>query len=119
MTELDAVKKIVAPFLTHGICRDEAEALKMLADDYVKRQVGRYQERAAHFRSFYQTSVEQFAEQVAALCQGSGRVSALANLDRQQQIVRAEDDLEEWQAAEQFLARWQAVEADLQNASTP
>ena len=25
MTELDAVKKIVAPFLTHGICRDEAE----------------------------------------------------------------------------------------------
>ena len=119
MTELDAVKKIVAPFLTHGICRDEAEALKMLADDYVKRQVGRYQERAAHFRSFYRTSVEQFAKQVAALCQGSGGVSALANLDRQQQIVRAEDDLEEWQAAEQFLTRWQAVETDLQNASTP
>lgn len=119
MTELDAVKKIVAPFLTHGICRDEAEALKMLADDYVKRQVGRYQERAVQFRSFYRTSVEQFAKQVAALCQGSGRVSALANLDRQQQIVRAEDDLEEWQAAEQFLTRWQAVEADLQNASTP
>ncbi len=115
----EAVKKIVAPFLTHGICKDEAEALKMLADDYVKRHVGRYQERAEYFRSFYRTSVEEFAKQVAALCQGSGRVSALANLDRQQQIVRAEDDLEEWQAAEQFLTRWQAVEADLQNASTP
>src|SRR3989338_235960 len=119
MIELDAVKKIVAPFLTHGICKDEAEALKMLAEDYVQRQVRRYEERAEHFRSFYRTSVEQFAEQVAALCQGSGRVSALANLDRQQQIVRAEDDLEEWQAAEQFLARWHAVETDLQNASTP
>ena len=119
MSGPEAVKKIVAPFLTHGICKDEDEALKMLADDYVKRQVGRYQERAVHFRSFYQTSVEEFAKQVAALCQGSGRVPALANLDRQQQIVRAEDDLEEWQAAEQFLTRWQAVETDLQNASTP
>ncbi len=119
MSGLEAVKKIVAPFLTHGICKDEDEALKMLADDYVKRQVGRYQERAAHFRSFYQSSVEEFAKQVAALCQGSGRISALDRLDRQQQIVRAEDDLEEWQAAEQFLAHWQAVEADLQNASTP
>ena len=68
MTELDAVKKIVAPFLTHGICKDEAEALKMLAGDYVQRQVRRYQERAEHFRSFYRTSVEQFAKQVAALC---------------------------------------------------
>lgn len=119
MSGLEAVKKIVAPFLTHGICKDEDEALKMLADDYVKRQVGRYQERAAHFRSFYQISVEEFAKQVAALCEGSGRISALDRLDRQQQIVRAEDDLEEWQAAEQFLAHWQAVEADLQNVSTP
>ncbi len=117
MSGPEAVKKIVAPFLTHGICKDEAEALKMLADDYVQRQVRRYQERAEHYRSFYQTSVEQFAKQVAALCQGSGKISALATLDRQRQIVRAEDDLEEWQAAEQFLARWQAVEADLQNAS--
>ena len=119
MSGLEAVKKIVAPFLTHGICKDEDEALKMLADDYVKRQVGRYQERAEHFRSFYRTSVEQFAEQVAALCEGSGGISSLANLDKQQQIVRAEDDLEEWQAAEQFLVRWQAVETDLQNASAP
>ena len=31
MSDVDAVKKIIAPFLTHGICKDEAEALKMLA----------------------------------------------------------------------------------------
>jgi len=51
MSGLEAVKKIVAPFLAHGICKDEAEALKMLAEDYVQRQVRRYEERAEHFRS--------------------------------------------------------------------
>ncbi len=39
-------------------------------------------------------------------------------LERHEQIMQAEDDLEEWQAAEQFLVRWQAVEEDLQHAST-
>ena len=48
----DMVKKIIDPFLTHGICKDEAEALNMLAKDYVQRQVSRYQERVEHFRSF-------------------------------------------------------------------
>jgi hypothetical protein len=117
MSEVDLIKKILAPFLIHGVCKDEAEALRMLARDYVQRQVRRYDERTGHFRAFYQTSVEQFAKQVAALCQGFGQIPALGHLDRQEQIVRAEDDLEEWQAAEQFLVRWRAVEADLQDAS--
>jgi hypothetical protein len=114
----DAVKRIIDPFLTHGICKDEAEALKMLAKDYVERQVGKYQERVEHFRSFYQISVEAFAKQVAAHCQGIETIPALGHLNKQQQILQAEDDLEEWQAAEQFLARWQAVEAELPNAPT-
>ncbi len=117
MSEADPTKRIIAPFLVHGICKDEAEALRMLANDYVQRQVRRYRERAEHFRSSYQTSVDEFTKEVAALCQRFEQIPALAHLDRQQQILRAEDDLEEWQAAEQFLARWQAVEADLQNAS--
>jgi hypothetical protein len=92
--------------------------MKMLAKDYVERQVSKYQERVKHFRSFYQTTVEMFAKQVAALCQGFETIPALGHLNRQQQIFQAEDDLEEWQAAEQFLARWQAVEAELPNAPT-
>jgi hypothetical protein len=86
--------------------------------DYVQRQISRYRERVEHFRSFYQTSVEQFAQQVAALCRSGKQIPALGYLDKHEQIMQAEDDLEEWQAAEQFLARWQAVETDLQNAST-
>jgi len=115
----DMVKKIIDPFLAHGICKNEAEALKMLAKDYVQRQVGQYRERVEHFRSFYQISVEEFAKQVAALCQGFETIPALGHLSKRQQVLQAEDDLEEWQAAEQFLARWQAVEAELRNASTP
>ena len=90
----------------------------MLAKDYVQRQVSKYQERVEYFRSFYHTSVEEFAKQVAALCHGIEAIPALGHLSKQQQILQAEDDLEEWQAAEQFLARWQAVEAELQNAPT-
>jgi hypothetical protein len=117
MSERDPIKKIIAPFLIHGICRDEAEVLHMLAKDYVQRQVRRYAERAQHFRALYQTSVEHFAQQVAGLCQGGELIPALSRLDRPEQIMQAEDDLEEWQAAEQFLMRWRAVEADLQDAS--
>ena len=117
MSEVDPVRKIIAPFLIHGICKNEAEALQMLARDYVQRQLRRYAERAEHFRSFYQTSVERFAQDVAALCEGSAQVPALGHLNRHEQIMQAEDDLEEWQAAEQLLTRWQAVEADLQHAA--
>jgi uncharacterized protein YbaP (TraB family) len=118
MNELDVIKKVIAPLLIHGICNNEVEALQMLAKDYVQRQVKRYAQRVEHFRAFYQTSVEQFAKQVAALCQGGEQIPALSHLNRQEQIVRAEDDLEEWQAAEQYLTHWQGVEADLPHAST-
>jgi hypothetical protein len=117
MSERDPIQKIIAPFLIHGICRDKAEVLHMLAKDYVQRQVRRYAERAEHFRALYRTSVEHFAQQVAELCQGGELIPALSRLDRPEQIMQAEDDLEEWQAAEQFLIRWRGVEADLQDAS--
>jgi hypothetical protein len=117
MGEREAVEKIIAPFLVHGICKSEAEALGMLARDYVQRQVNRYAERVTHFRARYETSVEQFADQVRALCSGHGRIAVLDDRDEAARIVQAEDDLEEWQAAERFLARWRAVETDLQNAA--
>jgi hypothetical protein len=40
----------------------------MLAQDYVQRQSKRYAERVESLRAFSQTAVEQFAQQVAALC---------------------------------------------------
>ncbi len=117
MNETDPVKKILTPFLTHGICRSEAEALHLLAHGYVQHQVKRYADRAEHFRSLYQISVDQFARQVAALCEGTEEISVLKDLDRHTRIMQAEDDLEEWQAAEEFLDRWRAVEADLQHVA--
>lgn len=117
MSEIDPMKKIIAPFLIHGICKNETEALYMLAKDYARRQVVRYAERAEHFRALYQTSVEQFAQQVAELCEGKVQIPALGHLDRPRQIMQAEDDVEEWQTAEEFLARWRAVETDLQHAA--
>jgi transcriptional regulator of heat shock response len=118
MNEMDSVKKILAPFVAHQICKDEADALRMLARNYVERQIQQYRERVENFRSFYQTSVDQFAKQVAALCQGLGEIKALSHFDRKEQILRAEDDLEEWQGAEQFLTRWEAVQAELRDASS-
>ena len=117
MSEGEMVKKILTPFLTHGICKDEAEALRMLATDYVQRQIKRYDERATHFRSFYAASAEQFADQVKALCQSRSPIPVLRHLDRPEQVMQAEDDLEEWQAAEQFLGRWEAVQSDLRHAA--
>lgn len=117
MTERDAVSNIITPFLVHGICKTEDEALGMLARDYARRQVNHYAERIARFRSVYQMSVQQFADQIRALCSGGGSIPALAHLDTAAQIIQAEDDLEEWEAAERFLARWKALEVDLRNAA--
>ncbi len=117
MSEVDPVKRIITPFLTHGICKNETEALQMLASDYAHRQVVRYAERAKHFRSLYKISVAEFALQVTALCAGSGRIPALNHLAHHEQMMQAEDDLEEWQTAEEFLARWQAVATDLQHVA--
>ncbi len=117
MTGRDALGKIIAPFLTHGIYKDEAEVLEALARDYVRRHIDRYAARAAQFRSLYGTAVDRFGERVRALCAGTGDIAALADLPRPEQIVRAEDDLEEWEAAERFLARWQGVQKDLEHAA--
>ena len=118
LSNLDSINKIIAPFLVHGLCRDEAEVLQMLAKDYVQRQVKLYTERVESFRAFYQIPVAQFAQQVAALCRDGESIPALSYLDVPEQIMQAEDDLEEWQAAEQYLAHWRAVEVDLPHAST-
>ena len=53
MSTADPINKIIAPFLVHGLCRDEAEVLQMLAQDYVQRQIKRYAERVEYFRAFY------------------------------------------------------------------
>jgi hypothetical protein len=118
MSVADPINKIIAPFLVYGLCRDEAEVLQLLAQDYVQRQIRRYAERVESFRTFYQTTVEQFALQVAALCRDHKPISALGHLAIPEQIMQAGDDLEEWQAAEQYLGHWRAVEADLPHAST-
>ena len=105
-------------FLSMDSAGAEAEVFQMLAQDYVLRQIKRYAERVEHFRVFYQTTMEQFALQVAALCQDREPIPALGHLGIPEQIMQAEDDLEEWQAAEQYLDHWRAVEADLPHAST-
>jgi hypothetical protein len=118
MSKAESINKIIAPFLVHGLCRDEAEVIQMLAQDYVQRQIKRYAERVEYFHAFYQTTVEQFALQVVALCRDHAPIPALSHLAIPAQIMQAEDDLEEWQAAEQYLGHWRAVETDLPHAST-
>ncbi|HEY6072622.1 MAG TPA: hypothetical protein VIV15_04315 [Anaerolineales bacterium] len=53
MSKADPINKIIAPFLVHGLCRDEAAVLQMLAQDYAQRQIKRYAERVEPFRALY------------------------------------------------------------------
>jgi hypothetical protein len=81
MSAADPINKIIAPFLVHGLCRDEAEVLQMLVQDYVQRQIKRSAERAEYFRAFYQTTMEQYALQVVALCRDNEMIPALSHLN--------------------------------------
>ena len=91
----------------------------MLAKDYVQRAGQSISGASGAFSIFLPDVRGRVCKaEVTALCQGFGTIPALGHLSKQQQVLQAEDDLEEWQAAEQFLARWQAVEAELRNAST-
>jgi len=114
----EAIKRITTPFITHGIYQSEEEALQRIAEDYIRRQIEHYRERVERLKSTYQMELDEFAAAVQALCAGSGQLPALQHLGRAQQIMRAEDDLEEWQAAEDQLKRWQAIETELRHATT-
>ena len=52
----------------------------MLAMDDVQQQVRRDAEGIEPFGAFYQTSMEEFAQQVTAICQGLGRILAVDHL---------------------------------------
>ncbi|MCS6803534.1 MAG: hypothetical protein RMM98_16920 [Acidobacteriota bacterium] len=117
MKSLDVIRKITAPFITHGIYRSDEEVLQCLAEDYVERQVEHYRERIERLRNTYQMDLGAFTVAVQALYAGSGQILALQHLPRAQQLMRAEDDLEEWQAAEEHLKRWQAIQAELRHAA--
>ena len=114
----EAIKKITTPFITHGIYRSDEEVLQRMAEDYVERQIEHYRERVERLKSTYHMELDKFAAAVQALCAGRGQIPALQHLTRAQQIMRAEDDLEEWQAAEDHLKRWQTIEAELRHAAT-
>jgi hypothetical protein len=114
----DALKKITTPFITHGIYRSDEEVLQRLAEDYVRRQIEHYRERIERLKSTYQMELSEFAAAVQALSAGSGPIPALEHLSRAQQLMRAEDDLEEWQAAADHLRWWQTIEAELCHAPT-
>lgn len=119
MKPLDTIRKITAPFIRHGIYQSDEEVLHRLAEDYVGRQIEHYRERVERLKNTYQMDLDAFAAAVQALCAGSGEIAALRHLPRAQQLMRAEDDLEEWQAAEDHLKRWQAIQAELHHAPRP
>lgn len=114
----DALKRITTPFITHGIYRSEEEVLQRLADEYVERKIEHYREQVERLKSTYQMDLHEFATTVQALCAGGGQLPALEHLSRAQQIMRAEDELEAWEAAEDQLTRWQAIQAELHHAPT-
>ena len=114
----EAIKKITTPFITHGIYQSDEEALQRIAEDYIGRQIEHYRERVERLKSTYQMNLDEFAVAVRTLCAGHGQIPALQHLSRAQQIMRVEDDLEEWQAAEDQLKRWQTIEAELRDAPT-
>jgi hypothetical protein len=114
----ETIKKITTPFVTHGICRSDEEVLQRMAEDYAGRQIERYRERIERLKSTYQMDLDAFAVAVQALCDGSGEILALQDLPHTQQIMQAEDDLEEWQAAEDQLKHWQTIAAELRHVTT-
>jgi len=48
-----------------------------------------------------------------ARCRDYEPLPALSHPVIPEQIMQTEDDLEEWQAAEQYLGHWRAVESNL------
>jgi hypothetical protein len=114
----EALKRITTPFITHGIYRSEEEVLQRLAEEYVKRKVQYYREQVDRLKSTYQMTLDEFAAAVQALCAGRGHIPALQHLSAAQQVMRAEDDLEAWGAAEEQLKRWRTIQAELHHAPT-
>ena len=101
------VDKVVKPFVQRGLFETTESAVRGLAQDYILRQIVRYQETIDNLERKYGMDYDRFIQylkQRAALLQSTG-VAPEQRQSLNQAVMLEEEDALEWKIAREMLAR--------------
>jgi hypothetical protein len=111
------VDKVVEPLVQRGLFETTESAVRGLAQDYILRQIVRYQETIDNLERKYGMDYDQFNQylkQRAALLQSTG-VSPEQRQSLNQAVMLEEEDALEWKIAKEMLQSWLGLKGKVEN----
>jgi len=111
------VDKVVEPFVQRGLFETTESAVRGLAQNYILRQIARYQETIDNLERKYGMDYDQFNQylkQRAALLQSTG-VSPEQRQSLNQAVMLEEEDALEWKIAREMLQSWLGLKGKIEN----
>jgi polyhydroxyalkanoate synthesis regulator phasin len=111
------VDKVVEPLVQRGLFETTESAVRGLAQDYILRQIVRYQETIGNLEQKYGMDYDQFIQylkQRAALLQ-STNVSPEQRQPLNQAVMLEEEDALEWKIAREMLQSWLGLKSEVEN----
>jgi hypothetical protein len=111
------VDKVVEPLVQRGLFETTKSAVRGLAQDYILRQIVRYQETIDNLERKYGMDYDQFNQclkQRAALLQSTG-VSPEQRQPLNQAVMLEEEDALEWKIAKEMLQSWLGLKGEVEN----
>jgi hypothetical protein len=115
--KVSQVDKVVEPFVQRGLFETTESAVRGLAQDYILRQIARYQETIDNLERKYGMDYDQFNQylkQRAALLQSTG-VSPEQRQSLNQTVMLEEEDALEWKIAKEMLQSWLGLKSEVEN----
>ncbi|HID30235.1 MAG TPA: hypothetical protein EYP19_09540 [Desulfobacterales bacterium] len=113
-TKTKVVETILNRFVEQGLFDSPESALRELAQDYIVKQINRYQKIISDLERKYGLSYDQFTQYLAK------RAASLQDPDLPperlrilgQEVMREEEDALEWKIARDMLANWLGMKAE-------
>ncbi len=112
MTEMaiDSVASIVQPLVRRGLFKSPETAVRMLAQDYVLRQLESCQVILKQMEDKHGMNYAQFETYVQ---RRSELLMTTPNAQLGQAIMQDEDDLFDWKAAHELLQSWLGLQTEI------
>jgi hypothetical protein len=115
--KVSEVDKVVEPFVQRGLFETTESAVRGLAQDYILRQIVRYQETIGDLERKYGMDYDQFIQylkQRAALLQ-STTIPPEQRKPLNQAVMLEEEDALEWKIAREMLQSWLGLKREIKS----
>jgi len=115
--KVSEVDKVVEPLVQRGLFETTESAVRGLAQDYILRQIVRYQETIDNLEQKYGMDYDQFIQylkQRTALLQ-STNIPSEQRQPLNQAVMLEEEDALEWKIAREMLQSWLGLKSEAES----